>query len=55
MNRILKNELVNGEYYFFGDFKYQGLVTAGSSLTNKNLEERKPENNLRPVLHHQGG
>ena len=42
----LKGGLANGRYCFFGDFKYQSLVTAGSAIKNETLESRKPENHL---------
>ena len=35
----LKGGLANGRYCFFGDFKYQSLVTAGSAIKNETLEK----------------
>tara|TARA_Y100000031_G_C8196407_1_gene373905 strand:+ start:21 stop:1346 length:1326 start_codon:yes stop_codon:yes gene_type:complete len=46
LNLMLKGGLTNGRYCFLGDFKYQSLVTEGSSITKKTLEDRKPENHL---------
>ena len=43
---ILKNGLINGNYYFMGDFKYQNLVSEGNNIDPTIIEERKPENNL---------
>jgi len=43
---ILKNGLMNGNYYFMGDFKYQNLVSEGNHIDPKIIAERSPENNL---------
>ena len=42
----LKGGLANGRYCFLGDFKYQRLVTEGSTIKKETLESRKPENHL---------
>ena len=38
MDLILKKGLTSGKYCFLGDFKYQGLVTEGSTIKKETLE-----------------
>ena len=44
LDKILKNGLLEGSYYFFGDFDYQNII--GEKLDKKILKERMPKENL---------
>ena len=45
IDKILNKGLLEGNYYFFGDFEYQNII--GEQLNNKDvLESRKPKDNL---------
>lgn len=48
LNRILKGNLINGEYYFFGDFRYQKFFGNDNSIALEN----SPSNNLLDFKEH---
>jgi archaellum biogenesis ATPase FlaH len=44
LDKVLNKGLLEGNYYFFGDFDYQNII--GEQIDKQILEERKPKNNL---------
>ena len=44
LDKILKKGLLDGNYYFFGDFNYQNII--GEKLSKNILKDRMPKENL---------
>ena len=44
LDKILKKGLLEGNYYFFGDFNYQNII--GEKLSKNILKDRMPKENL---------
>ena len=44
LDKVLNKGLLEGNYYFFGDFNYQNII--GEQVDKQILEDRKPKNNL---------
>ena len=44
IDKILKNGLLNGKYYFFGDFDHQNII--GENINKNILTDRDPKQNL---------